>query len=138
MTLALGENVRVCEDEDSHSQVSSHCGSRSPDGLLNLQRAITKIKTPCIEKFFYIIGKLLKCRCLKWACMTHLDIFNTSYGKKKGRESNWQFDSRPRKVGNQHDFRVCRWRATHYWKALDKSYNFALDLISIGGLSTKL
>jgi hypothetical protein len=30
--------------------------------------------------------------------MTHLDIYNTSYGQKKGQESNWQFDSRPRKV----------------------------------------
>jgi hypothetical protein len=49
----------------------------------------------------YIIGKLLKCRCLKWARMTHLDICNTSYGKKKGRESNCQFDSLPRKVGNR-------------------------------------
>jgi hypothetical protein len=29
-TLALGESVRVCEDEDSHSQVSSHFGSWSP------------------------------------------------------------------------------------------------------------
>jgi len=35
----------------------------------------------------YIIGKLLKCTCLKWDQMTHLDICNTSYGKKKSRES---------------------------------------------------
>jgi hypothetical protein len=40
-------------------------------------------------RVLYIIGNLLKCRCLKWACMTHLDICNTSYGKKKGWESNW-------------------------------------------------
>jgi len=33
---------------------------------------------------FYTIGKLLKRRCLKWARMTHLDIWNTSYGQKKG------------------------------------------------------
>jgi hypothetical protein len=46
---------------------------------------------------FYIIGKISKCRCRKWACMSHLDICNTSYGKKKGQESNWQFDSRPLK-----------------------------------------
>jgi hypothetical protein len=26
----------------------------------------------------YIIGRLLKFRCLKWARMTHLDICNTS------------------------------------------------------------
>jgi hypothetical protein len=40
----------------------------------------------------------LKCKCLKWAHMTRLDICNTSYGKKKGWESNWQFDSQPQKV----------------------------------------
>jgi hypothetical protein len=38
---------------------------------------------------FYVIGKLFKCRCLKWARMTYLDICNTNYGKKKNRESNW-------------------------------------------------
>jgi hypothetical protein len=41
----------------------------------------------------YIIENLLKCRCLKWACMTHLGIYSTSCGKKESRESNWQFDS---------------------------------------------
>jgi hypothetical protein len=33
---------------------------------------------------------------------------------------------------------VCRWRAKHRCKALDESYNFALNLILIGGLSIKL
>jgi hypothetical protein len=70
--------------------------------------------------------------------MTRLDICNTSYGKKKGQESNWQFDSRPQKFGNRHDFRACRWSAIHRWKALDKSYNFALNLIPIRGPSKKL
>jgi hypothetical protein len=64
----------------------------------------------------YIIGKLLKFKCLKWARMTRLDIYNTSYGKKKGRESNWQFDSRPQKVKNRPDFRACRWSAIHRGK----------------------
>ncbi len=32
---------------------------------------------------FYITGKLSKRRCWKWACMNHLEIFSTSYGKKK-------------------------------------------------------
>jgi hypothetical protein len=40
--------------------------------------------------------------------MGHLDICSTSYVQKKGRESNWQFDSRPLKVGNQLDPGVCR------------------------------
>jgi hypothetical protein len=85
-----------------------------------------------------IIGKLLKRRCRKWVRMGHLDICSTSYGKKKGRESNWQFDSRPLKVGNRPNPGVCRWNATHRWKALDESYKFALDLILIGGLNKEL
>ncbi len=31
-----------------------------------------------------------------------------------------------------------RWSATYRWKALDESYNFALNFISIGGLHIKL
>ncbi len=70
--------------------------------------------------------------------MTRLDIYNTSYGKKKSQESNWQFDSRPQKVRNRPDFRACRWSATHHWKALDENYNFASNFIPIEGLSNKL
>jgi hypothetical protein len=85
-----------------------------------------------------IIAKLLERRYLKWACFAHLDIWNTSYGQKKGRKSNCQFDSRPLKVGNRPDFRACRWRAIYLWKDLYEGYNFALDLISIRGLHAKL
>jgi hypothetical protein len=38
---------------------------------------------------FYIIGKILERKCLKWARIAHLDIWNTSYGQKKGWESNY-------------------------------------------------
>ncbi len=69
--------------------------------------------------------------------MSHLDICSTSYGQKKGRKSNWQFDSQPLKVGNRPDPGACRWSADH-WKVLDNSYKFALDLIPIGGLGKKL
>jgi len=86
----------------------------------------------------YIVGQLLKCRCRKWPRVSHLDICSTSYGQKKGRESNWQLDSQPLKVGNRPDLGVCRGSATHRWKALKESYNFALDLIPIGGLSNEL
>ncbi len=68
----------------------------------------------------------------------HFDIWNTSYGQKKGWESNWQFDSQPLKVGNRANCLECRWHLTYRWKALDKGYNFALDVISIRGLHTKL
>jgi hypothetical protein len=85
-----------------------------------------------------IIGKLLERKCLKWARIAHLNIWNTSYGQKKGQESNWQFDSWPQKVGNRPDLLVYRRRATYRWKAFDESYNFALDCISIKGLLAKL
>jgi hypothetical protein len=70
--------------------------------------------------------------------MNHLNICNTSYDEKKGGESNWRFDSRPLKVGNRLDPGACRWNATHSWKAFDEGYNFASDLIAIGGLHKKL
>jgi hypothetical protein len=107
-------------------------------------------KTPEISEFnykgqntshwgvLYIIGKLSKRRCQKWARMTHLDIWNTSYGKKKGQESNCQFDSRPPKVGNRPDPEACRWSATRRWKALNEGYKFFLDFIPIGGMSKEL
>jgi hypothetical protein len=84
------------------------------------------------------VEKVLKCKCPKWPRMSHLDICSTSYGRKKGRESNWQFDSRPLKVRNSPNSSVCRWSATHRWKALDKSYNFALDLVPIQGQGEEL
>jgi hypothetical protein len=86
----------------------------------------------------YIIGKLLERRWLKWALIAHLDIWSVCYGQNKGRESNCQFDSRPQKVGNWPDLLSCKGRATYRWKALDKSYNFALDRTSIGGLLAKI
>jgi len=48
-----------------------------------------------------VIGKVLKRRYRKWPRISHLDICSPSYGQKKGRESNWQFDSRPLKVRNR-------------------------------------
>jgi hypothetical protein len=70
--------------------------------------------------------------------MGHLDICNTSYGKKKGQESNWQFNSWPLKIENQPDPDACRRSAIHYWRALEESYKFASDLIPIKGLSKEL
>jgi hypothetical protein len=95
-------------------------------------------QNPMACGILYIIGKLLERKCLKWARIAHLDIWNTSYGQKKGWESNCQFDSRPQKVRNRPDLLSCRGHATYHWKALNESYNFALDHTSIGGLLAKL
>jgi len=80
---------------------------------------------------FYINGKVLKCRCSKWPRMGRLDIYSPSYGQKKGWESNCQFDSRSLKVGNWPLSDVASRSATRRWKALNKSYNFGLNLVSI-------
>jgi hypothetical protein len=78
-----------------------------------------------------VIEKVLKCRCLNWPLIGHLDIYSPSYGQKKGRKSNWQFDSRPLKVGNR-PLSDVRWQcATWRWKALEESYNFGSNLVSI-------
>ncbi len=55
-----------------------------------------------------VIGKVLKRRYRKWPRIGHLDICRPSYGQKKGRESNCQFDSRPLKVGDRYlpDLRI--------------------------------
>jgi hypothetical protein len=118
--------------------------SELPFGELESQWTSKSLKGDCKGQNsldwinLYIIEKILKCKCLKWACITHLDIWNTSYGQKKGQESNWQFDFRPLKVKNWFNFLMCKWHATYHWEALDKGYNFGLDLIAIKGLHTKL
>jgi hypothetical protein len=113
-------------------------GLVSPLGLLKTHSTITRVKTSCIKAFFIFLEKVLKCRCPKWPRMSHLDICNTSYGQKKGQESNWQFDSRPLKVKNLPDPNACRWSATHRWNALKESYNFGFDLVQIRAWAEKL
>jgi len=41
----------------------------------------------------------LKHRCLKYPHIVHLDMICMNYDKKKGQESNWEFDSRPQVLG---------------------------------------
>ncbi len=85
-----------------------------------------------------VIGKVLKCRYRKWPRTGHLDICSPSYGQKKGRESNWQFDSRPLNVGNRPvpDLRIES--AIRRWKDLDEVYKFGSDLIAIRPESREL
>jgi hypothetical protein len=104
---------RLQGNEPPHSQVSSHFRSWSPNGLPNLQRVILWVTMD--RRVPYIIEKLFDLRCV-----------------------NCQFDSRPLKVGNRPNFLMCRWHVTYCWKALNEVYNFALDLIPIEGLHTKL
>jgi hypothetical protein len=85
-----------------------------------------------------VIGKVLKRRYRKWPRIGHLDICRPSYGQKKGRESNWQFDSRPLKVGNRHLPNLRIESAIRRWKDLDEGYKFGWDLVMIRLCSREL
>jgi hypothetical protein len=142
-SFGLTTKARACKvtGQEGSSEVTSHVSGSAKEcewmnlhtpkwtlilrvgvqnGFTNLQRAITGVKIQWIEAFFYIIGKLLELRCLKWARMTHLNIWNTSYGQKNGRESNWQFDFRPLQVKNRPDILMCKWHVTYCWKLLTR------------------
>ncbi len=125
-------------NEPSHCQVNSHVWSWSPKWTPKFLKRDYRGQNPSPWRVPYIIEKLLKRICLKWARISHLDIWNTSYGQKKSHESNWQFDSQPLKVGNQPDFFMCMQRATYRWKDLNKGYNFAWNIIGIKSLHAKL
>ncbi len=129
---------RVWGNEPSHSQVNSHVGSwslrRTPESSEHNFRG----QNSSSQSVLYIIEKLLNHKCQKWARGGHLNIWNTSYGQEKSRESNWQFDSRPLKVKNRPNFLAWRQRATYHSKALNKSYNFALHLVTIANFHKKL
>jgi hypothetical protein len=78
-----------------------------------------------------VIGKVLKRKCRKWPRIGHLNICSPSYGQKKGRESNWQFDSRPLKVKNLPLLDLRIGSAIRRWKDLDKGYKFGSDIVAI-------
>jgi hypothetical protein len=87
---------------------------------------------------FGVVGKVLKRRYRKCPRIDDSDICRPSYGQKKGRESNWQFDSRPLKVRNRPLPDVRFGSATWRWKDLDKGYNFGSDLVAIQVRSREL
>jgi hypothetical protein len=113
-------------------------GLGSPPGLLKTQSTIAGVKTPCIEAFFISLERPWSVNVqngLAWAIWTSVAQVMV---EKKGRESNWQFDFWPLKVGNWPDSGACRWSATHYWKDLNNSYNFGSDLVLIRVRGEKL
>jgi hypothetical protein len=85
-----------------------------------------------------VIEKVLKRKYRKWPRIGHLDICSPSYGQKKGRESNWQFDSRPLKVWNRPlpELRIVS--AIRRWKDLDAGYKFGSDIVAIRLYSREL
>jgi hypothetical protein len=85
-----------------------------------------------------VIGKVSKRRYRKCPSICHLDICSPSYGQKKGRESNWQFDSRLLKVGNRPLSNLRIESARCRWKDLNEGYNFGSELVAIKLCSREL
>ncbi len=115
------ESIRKCEGVNPHTpKAIPTLGDGVPVDSQNFRERFQGSKLNGLW-VFYIIRKLLDCRCLKLARIAHLDIWNTNYDQKKGRESNCHFDSRPQKVRNRPDLLGLHGHATYHWKALDKS-----------------
>ncbi len=85
------------EDETSTPKVGDWESSGTPECL----EFNSKVENTSHWGVLGVIGKFLKRRYRKWPCIGHLDICSPSYGQKKGRESNWQFDSRSLEVKNR-------------------------------------
>jgi hypothetical protein len=89
-------------------------------------------------KIPYTIRKLLRHKCLKWACMDHMGYLKHKLWSKEGPKVKLAVWLPIIKSQNRPDLLTCRWHAAYLWKALNKGYNFFLDLISIEGLHKKL
>jgi hypothetical protein len=126
--------LKECED-DTHTP---EMGTWESSGTLENSEFDCRGQNTLPWGALYIVGKFLKRRCRKWPRMSHSDICSTSYVWKKGRESNWQFDSQPLKFRNWPNPDMFKWSVTHRWKALKESYKFASDLIPIEGLRKEL
>jgi hypothetical protein len=137
--LLVGESVATLpwakwEDETPTPKVGDLESSGTPECLgFN-----SKAQNTSYWSVLSVIGKFLKRRYRKWPRIGHLDICNASYGQKKGRESNVQFDSRPLKVGNRPllDLRIVS--AIRRWKDLDEGYTFGSNLVAIRLCSREL
>jgi hypothetical protein len=128
---------RVCGNEPSYSQVNSDVGSCSPKWTPKSSERDCKGQNSSPWRVLYIIAKLLKHRCLKWACIAHLDIWNTSYGQKRlgVKLAIWLPTTKSRESTR---FPCVHAACNILLESSRWGYNFALDLIAIKGLDTKL
>jgi hypothetical protein len=87
---SVGVKPNTLKSEDLDSSGTPECLELDSKGKNTSHRGV-----------FGVIRKVLKRRYLKWPRIGHLNICSPSYGQKKGRESNWQFDSQPLKIENR-------------------------------------
>jgi hypothetical protein len=68
--------LRECEDETHTPEM----GTWESYGTLESSEFVYKGQNTLHWGVLYIIGNLSKCKCRKWARLSHLDIFSTGYG----------------------------------------------------------
>jgi hypothetical protein len=102
-----------------------------PSGTPECSELDSKAQNTSHWSVFGVIEKVLKRKYRKWPRIAHLDICRLSYGQKKGRESNWQFDSWQLKVGNRPFSDLLIESAIRRWKDLNEGYKFGSDLVAI-------
>jgi len=110
----------------------------SPPGLPQFQSSIIEVKTPCLEVFFILLERPWSVDVkngLAWAIRTSIAQVMV---ERRAESQTGSLIPDHKKVNNRLDPSVWRWSAKHYWKALEESYKFALDLIPVRGLSWEL
>jgi hypothetical protein len=133
--LCRNPTLAKCGGEAQHLEKSEDLESSGTPECSELDR---KAQNTSHWGVLGVIGKFLKRRCRKWPRIGHLDICSPSYGQKKGRESNWQFDSRPLKVGNRPFPDLQIKSAIRRWKDLNAGYKFGSNLVAIRICSREL
>ncbi len=83
VTFHAPRNAKECEGMNLHTPKWTPSWELKSQWTPEYSEHNYKGQNPSSWKKNYTIGKLLKCKCLKWACIPHLDIWNTSYDQKK-------------------------------------------------------
>jgi hypothetical protein len=100
---------------------------------------MARVKTHCIEAFFISLENYQSVNVKNGLHEPFGHMQHKLWQKERpGVKLISHLTPQTLKVRNQPDCNACRWSATCHWKALNKNYKFALDLIPIRGLSKEL
>jgi len=84
VTFHVIGSVGKCEGMNPHTpKWAPTLGIGVPMDFRIFKRKLQGLKFIRLKRL-YTIENFLRLRCLKCACITHLDIYNISYGQKKG------------------------------------------------------
>jgi hypothetical protein len=74
VTSHVPESAKKCEGMNSHTPKWTPIWKLDSQWTPKFSERNCKGQNPLDWKVIYIIGNLLRRRCLKWVCMTHLNI----------------------------------------------------------------